>query len=140
MNSTNKIFKLLHDFWLSLDGEIDWTPRIMRGSSTGSEIVVVTFDDNSNTVIISVKDAIEFIKNQRYRYNNLRLEIKKILREQFTIDDDIDVVGGIENIKQRVDLILNKLKNKPNKKENREEIEQLYEDIKSVYDFVIDKW
>lgn len=71
---------------------------------------------------------------------NLRKEIKKILSEQFTIDDDIDVIGGIENIKERVDLILKKLKNKPNKKENREEIEQLYEEVKSVYDFVTEKW
>ncbi len=89
---------------------------------------------------------------------NLRKEIRKTLSEQLVISDDIDVLGGIEDARDRINLILSILKPEPQMrrvlpKSNqktvrvinstiaaREEIEQLYENIKSVYDFVIEKW
>lgn len=89
---------------------------------------------------------------------DLRKEIKKTLSEQLVISDDIDVLGGIEDARDRINLILSILKPEPQSrrilsKSNqktvrainsiaaaREEIEQLYENVKSVYDFVIEKW
>lgn len=111
--------------------------------------------------IISIHDSeckrVGLKKESIYKVN-LRKEIRKTLSEQLVVSDDIDVLGGIEDARDRINLILSILKPEPQMrrvlpKSNqktvrvinstiaaREEIEQLYENIKSVYDFVIEKW
>jgi len=74
---------------------------------------------------------------------SLRKEIRSIIKEQLSINDDIDVLGAIEDASSRIGLILKLLKNpeklldaRQMKRVVREEIEQLYENIKSAHDFV----